>query len=289
MLLVTGFLLKCIGLKWIADILDDPGIGFETGRFNSIQSIYQYFLNWIVKQTLKKADLVITLYFMGRSLNKIYGVDTKHLKEISNGVLLDNFEINKLNVNKKKSGFLILYVGHVSWKRGLRLMCSVTLRLKDRIKFFKVMLVGPINPKEKESIMALVNAEGIDNHIVFTGEMPHKDVLKLLGEADVCLYPFPRTKVCEYVSPIKVFEYMAFGKPVIASNLEGIRPIVTHGKEGFLLDPNDDETWASVIYELYLNRIHKKKMGDRALQKVRQFNWNKINSLVINEIKTVLF
>ena len=70
---------------------------------------------------------------------------------------------------------------------------------------------------------------GLGDRLILTGRVPYERIPALLAAADVCLLPFHRVPATEHIVPIKLYEYMAAGKPVIASPLPGVQRDVGEG------------------------------------------------------------
>lgn len=74
--------------------------------------------------------------------------------------------------------------------------------------------------------------------VIFTGNVPYADVPKYIAAMDVCLIPFKDNDISHNAVPLKLFEYMACEKPVISTNLEGVKDSV--GNRIFYCDNSDD-------------------------------------------------
>jgi glycosyltransferase involved in cell wall biosynthesis len=64
---------------------------------------------------------------------------------------------------------------------------------------------------------------GLGDRLILTGRVPYQRIPGLLAAADVCLLPFNTVPATEHIVPIKLYEYMASGRPVVASPLPGVR------------------------------------------------------------------
>jgi glycosyltransferase involved in cell wall biosynthesis len=120
-------------------------------------------------------------------------------------------------------------------------------------------------------------AEGLSG-VTFTGPLPHEQIPACLAAADIGVAPFDvaahRPLAREfYWSPLKVFEYMAAGLPVVTPRLERLAHIVRDGREGVLYDPADPEGLAHAIERL-ASPDDRAAMGRAARERVVQhFSW----------------
>jgi glycosyltransferase involved in cell wall biosynthesis len=120
-------------------------------------------------------------------------------------------------------------------------------------------------------------AEGLTG-VTFTGPIPHDEMPALLAAADIGVAPFDVAahaplSIAFYWSPLKVFEYMASGLPVVAPAIDGIRRIVSDGREGLLYDPADPHALAAALERLG-DAGMRQRLGKAARARaVGDFSW----------------
>lgn len=138
------------------------------------------------------------------------------------GVNSKRFKINEQITTKKDSDeFVLFYHGSISEKRGIGYVVKAIAELDERYRkhiSFIVIGTGPGLAGLKE----LADRERISDRIVFKGLFPHEDIPGEIWKADCCICPLPDRPEWNVSSPIKVFEYMACGKPMI------LTPIPAH-------------------------------------------------------------
>ena len=287
LILVSGYFCKIIGKTWIADILDDPALGINkrtVGFRYNLGSVWQKFLYEINKQTLKFADAIVILKGMKETVTG-FNINESKFIEITNGV---NLITDPKKIKEDQAcDFNVVYVGLLARNRGI----STIIKAVELIKNIdcNIKLIGEFASTEEEVFLTdMVNKYNLNKRITFTGYIPHNEVLELINSASVCLYPFPSLSELEHVSPIKVFEYMAFGKPVIATNLSGVRIIIEDLYNGILIDPEDEQQLANAIRELKEDIDLRKQLGQNAFESVKHYSWENINSEIVcrlNELK----
>jgi len=114
--------------------------------------------------------------------------------------------------------------------------------------------------------------------VVFTGALPHARLPAALAAADIGVAPFDATRHAPlrlgfYWSPLKVFEYMAVGLPVVAPALPRLRRLVEHGHEGLLYNPDQPRALDQAIASLADPAV-RARMGQAARARVvRDFSW----------------
>jgi glycosyltransferase involved in cell wall biosynthesis len=121
------------------------------------------------------------------------------------------------------------------------------------------------------------DAEGLPN-VVLTGAVPHADMPACLAAADIGVAPFEMAaheplSLGFYWSPLKIFEYMAVGLPVVAPAVDRIPSLVAHGREGLLYDPAAPGALASALESL-ADPALRRSLGREARERaIREYSW----------------
>lgn len=119
-----------------------------------------------------------------------------------------------------------------------------------------------------------VTRYGIEDSVVFAGSIPHDLIPQYIGASDICVASFEDNEVTICKSPLKIVEYLASGKPIVASLVGEVRNMV--GGVGLLVEPGDYRTLADGIISLLGSRNHRlrQEMGFRARQRAEhRYNW----------------
>jgi glycosyltransferase involved in cell wall biosynthesis len=286
--LITGFLLRFFGFLWIADIWDDPKLTLENAKKSlnpwRVSILYHLLVFAIAKPIIKYAHCVL-LSLLPDALSE-YKIDTSKLVLITNGVDLDM--IKPIANITKRNFFSIFYVGHVNKIRGIdTVLSSASHLIRKDINKFKIILAGYATKKEKVWLLSEIKRLKLEENIDFLGELPHSKVLEEIAKADMCLFPFPRTKELDYIYPIKIFEYMAMGKAVVASELKGVASIISNGKNGLLFEPGNDSELCNAIMTLYNNIEKRKEIEKNAVKRSSLYSWVKVNQTIGKTINSL--
>lgn len=202
------------------------------------------------------------------------------------GVNVNNFSFN-LNKNDIKSLLclptdkkIILYSGSLKvydWK-------GVDIFLES-IKFFSenyyfVMVGG------KESSVEAIKSKYDYKNLFLTGYISHEKVPLYLKSADVLILPNKRGNIISecYTSPLKLFEYMASGVPIIASDLPSIREILNKDNS-FLFEANSVNNLSEKINFVLENEDEAEKRAKKAFEDVKKYTWKKRAENIVNFIK----
>ncbi|MDI4637446.1 MULTISPECIES: glycosyltransferase [Halomonadaceae] len=190
------------------------------------------------------ADAVITITEALKELMVSRGVDASKITVAPNCVHTELFSpldkdrelAKELGVSEKD--IVIGYIGSIVNYEGLDdLLGALALLVKDGVTNFKFLLVG--DGAVLDSLKHQVVSLGLQNYVIITGRVPHKEVQRYYSLVDIT--PFPRKPylVCEAVSPLKPFEAMASQKAVIVSSCAALTEIIQDGYNGVVFEKGD--------------------------------------------------
>jgi glycosyltransferase involved in cell wall biosynthesis len=163
---------------------------------------------------------------------------------------------------------LSIYTGRIDECAGAKLILEVAKLLKNE-KSLKFMIVG-------EGDAFTVSELSMCNNVILTGLVPKESVPDYLAAADIVLVPFPNNTAGHSFSPLKLFEALAMEKRVVASNLSGIREVISDGFEAVLVPP-DPARWASAVKKLAMKNteLAECKRSDRELVR-EKYDWGQL-------------
>src|ERR1043166_886165 len=170
---------------------------------------------------------------------------------------------------------LIVYAGSLYAGKG----GEEILLLADRLKEAKFVCIGG-REHEIAAFRERVRLQGLTN-IEFKGHVPHALVPGYLSAADILIAPFTENArdiagkvIIPFSSPLKLVEYMAAGKPIVASNIGAIPEVITHGENGLLVAPGNVDELVAAILLLLRDRALAECLGAAARANVRQYSWD---------------
>lgn len=131
---------------------------------------------------------------------------------------------------------IVAYAGQLyPWKGG-----DVFLRALMQLPGVRGLVIGGLEfERDLQETKRRARAYGVEDRLTFTGMTETAMVQARLREADVLVLPTIATPTARYSSPLKLFEYLAAGKPIVASDLPSIREIVRDGVHAHLVAPGD--------------------------------------------------
>jgi len=145
--------------------------------------------------------------------------------------------------------------------KGVGLLVDALAQCDDIV----LALVGGPDAMALQFKQHWLNAGAAPERFLYSGQIAPQTVPVYLRTFDLCTMPYPRHEFfATYVSPLKLFEYMAVGGTVIASDLPAIAEVVTHGETGYLIPPEDTQALRQAIEILRADVPLREQIGNKA-------------------------
>jgi glycosyltransferase involved in cell wall biosynthesis len=124
-----------------------------------------------------------------------------------------------------------------------------------------------------EALRGVAVAEGVHQHVCFTGSLSQREALDLVASAHVCLSPFYPTPILNSTSPTKLVEYMALGKPVVANHHPEQTKVINDSDGGLCVDWDETDFAAAIDFLLEQPDVAREKgMKARAYAETRSYS-----------------
>ncbi len=243
-------------------------------------------LRWRAKNMLRYnlavAACVVCVSEQSRShLITTWNVPAEKLMVISNGVDVQRFQPNSEARTEVRVGLgvdnitpMIVFVGSFhEWHDVSTLLDAFALVLTADPEV-RLFLVG--EGRQRQAMVHRVIDLGIDHAVHFTGRESHAEIPRLIAAADIAVAPVPQMEQNLWLSPMKLFEYMASGTAVVASNVGQLAHVVKDGRNGLLVPPGDAEAMAVALKRLIDNADLRARLGQQARQDaVNNHSWER--------------
>lgn len=167
----------------------------------------------------------------------------------------------------------LVYAGRFSTDRGLLVIAAALQRLAQQGLHPQLRLLGAwTNPAEEQAFAAA--ARGLEAQIEHAGWVPFEHVAAQLRQCDIALAVLQPIERYVAALPVKLFEYMACGLPVVISDFPANRQIVAGADCGLLVDPADVDAVAAALVRLLADPAEARRLGDNGRRAfVAQYNW----------------
>jgi glycosyltransferase involved in cell wall biosynthesis len=172
---------------------------------------------------------------------------------------------------KRGKAHLITYVGNMAPQDGVDHAVRALAILRQRREDWHAVFVG--GGDSAPEIQRLALQLGLDDLVEFTGFLRKPDVVRILTTSDVCLAPEPRTAINDASTMIKIAEYMAMERPIVAYDLTESR--FTAGPAALYATANDPAIFAGCIDQLLSDPERRAEMGEIGRARVEAaFSWD---------------
>jgi glycosyltransferase involved in cell wall biosynthesis len=211
-----------------------------------------------------------------RIINK--GIPINNITVVSNTPELDLFA-KHLAINSgsipRRNRFNLLYVGYITHLRGLDVVIKGLPNLIENIPNINLTIVG--DGSHLPNLKKLTQDMKLESYIDFTGWLDFKYIPSIISKCDVGIIPHCSNDHTNSTIPNKLFDYMAFGKPVIVSDAKPLKRIVEETGCGIVFKSEDPDDFSRKLISLaQTSTSEKAQMGKRGQQAVSEFyNWEK--------------
>lgn len=217
----------------------NPNIGIKLAKKYKMPFIYysidenfrlvpQKYFRWLAKYiegaNTKNADKVISINEGLREYTIQMGANPENTAVIRAGVDLERFSSASGDVIREKYGFneedvVLFFMGWLYAFSGLKEVA--TELAKSEYKKFKLLILG--KGDLWDDLQIIKKDLGLDCRLITVDWSPYEEVPAYIAASDICILPAHNNDIMMNIVPIKMYEYMAAGKPVIATNLPGLK------------------------------------------------------------------
>ncbi|MEO8347723.1 MAG: glycosyltransferase family 4 protein [Acidobacteriota bacterium] len=192
--------------------------------------------------------------------------------EVPNGVDPDRFHPGLAPARAKKAGeFVVGFVGSLKPWHGLSVLAEAFELYSGRERGARLLVVG--GGVGQETLESEISSHGLAEKTVFTGAVSPDEVPGWLASMDAAAAPY-RALSDFYFSPLKLYEYMAAGLPVVASGIGQISEAIEDDRTGLLCPPGDASAFAAAFERLSRSTDLRARLGEAARKNVlRNHTW----------------
>ena len=252
---------------------------------------FSMFNNWI-EQTIKFADRFVTVSEnLKERLSIVYKIKEDKIEVIKNGVDLSIF--HPRNLLRKGNRIRIGFVGRFSEEKGVDILIESIKNILKNYDNIDFTLVIPDVNNIGQNMLSLNSYRSrlFDLHkrhkkriYIIDKSLTHHELAKVYNSVDIYIQP----SYYETFS-LTVLEAMACGKPIIATNVGGLKELVRNGKEGMLIDPKKPDQLEKAIAKLISSPNLIKSLGDNAYRRAQNYSWEKTGQELFKFYKGLIF
>ena len=269
----TAWFVRALNVDFIMEVHELPAGRFQNLLMRRILSASRLRTAVFISEELRKS----LLRRMGDRLARQTAVvahDGADLDEFPSSLSRDE---SRRKLHLPEGAFMAGYAGSLFEGRGLEVILEVSRVLKDVL----FVIVGG-ERGQADRLKRKVKETGLANVLVI-GFVPHRMVPVYLAAFDELLMPYQEAvrthqkkhDIASCMSPLKMFEYMAAGRPIVASRLKVIGEILEDRRNAILVPSDSVTEWAGAIRTLRDNESLSRTIGEQARDDVRKYSWDK--------------
>jgi len=271
---------------------------FEVNGLPSIELKYHYpgldpgLLSKIKEQeiaTLHLSDAIICPSRVTRDYIASLGINRNRVTVIPNGVSASDFSPSPLPAREGRTP-VMLYIGTLADWQGLEIVIKALPKILEQ-QAVRLQIVGRGRSRQRKLLAKQIRKLGIEEHIIVQPAVPHHEIPALISQSDICVAPLGLNdrNVTQGACPIKILEYMASARPLLASNMPIVRELVREDVDGLLFSPNDPDDLArqalTLLNDIELSKRLSETASKRALTK---FTWHESQKKLVKAYEKLI-
>lgn len=250
--------------KIVLDIRD-PMPEFIATKFSlSMSSPFIRFVDYIEVFFAKMFDSVITV-------NEIIQEDLQY-NGVESCVVMNSTPLEEKNFKPvEKDGFKIVVASIVVSPRDFKTIMDAVKIVKERIPDVRLEIVG--GGDMLGSLKENASSEGISEFVRFYGWREHEFALERIAGSDACYIPLGKLPLYDISTPHKLFEYAAYGKPMIVPRLRGLQSMLKED-ECYFFTPGNVQEVANILVRIHDDPVKAAEVGEKASRLTGEYNWD---------------
>jgi glycosyltransferase involved in cell wall biosynthesis len=285
-------LLRCVfRFKYVVEV---NGLAPVEMKINSVSKGWIFFITLMERIIYKLADqVVVPSALISDYLCRNYGVKEDSVLVVTNGANpkysrpMDMVECrNQLGL--PPDGNYLVFVGSLKQWHGIdRLVPLMPALVKDNPNLH-LLIVG--DGEKKDDLKKMIDDEQLNRNITLAGRVPFERVPIYINAGDICLAPYFEEGLNETgISPLKIFEYMACGKPIITNPVGGLDALFREHDIGVMIHSMNPNDWEEPIKNLLGDPEKMKTLGDNGYRAVKMhYSWEAICNKIMMSLERIV-
>lgn len=272
---LAGLILRSPASRWVADVLDDPALEVRNAQQRRwrVKTAVLCVRDRLMRSILPRADLIVTIGTAGSNalpslLSSRYAVAPGRIFPLPQAIAVPRISGAPGAIKDTHDHLIIFYVGWVSVLRGIDTLITAVDLLRTRGIPAELRLAGAIKRGDEKTKTAIDQRD----YVTYLGSLPSASIREEVMNADVCCCPFPDREELDCVQPVKVLEFLALGRPIVASRTTGISALIEDGKSGILAIPGSSESFAAGIEAIFRDGALADRLSRGARDRAAQFD-----------------
>lgn len=253
-----------------------------------INRIYGQFIHKWELKCAGEYDLIIT------TEENVYNKFAGHLKRNNVEVIYNytdhNADADPDSLSYKDKIYDAIYCGGIKTNRYAYQIIEAVRVAKSRSRDIRVLFIGPVtDPGLKSGLLRKIRSYGLEDNVFLHDPVPYNQIGEYYRKSRIGLAVFLDNPVHNIILPIKIFEYMAFGLPVVCSDFGHLARYTRINKTGITLDPSDPEAICNAILELKDDRKKYEVFSRNGIQAVKEkYSWKYMEQKLLKIYRDLL-
>lgn len=242
---------------------------------------WQYFEEKYIKKSYR--TIVVTQMAADYYIDK-YDVSSDKFITVPNTVRKEFFDDPDLNtkiIKRYEKDFMLLYLGDTGVRRGTLLLLEAVNKLKEEIPNLKLVLVG--NSKSDSVLRNYIKKNNLENYVEMLGWQDFSLFPSYIYASKIGFSPLLRNAHHDTTYANKIFQYLAFKKPVIVSDSTAQAELIRQENCGLVFENNSSKDLSLKIINLYKDNVFYSKLSENAEETIRvRYNWSETSKGMLN-------
>ena len=235
-------------IPWIYEVRSFHEHTWTNDHFQAETSIHTKLRMDKENSLMQKANHVVTISESMKEAIIKRGIPEKKITVVPNAVDTSYFKPKKKNtklINSLgiKSKSVIGYISNMSYREGHDVLIKAFKTISKEVTDAILLLVG--SGRERENLEKLVNELGLEEKVIFTGNVDHSSIKEYYALIDLFVVPRRRDYAADLVTPLKPYEAMGMKIPLLMSDRAALKEIIGEDR-GFIFKTEDEEDLAKV-------------------------------------------
>jgi glycosyltransferase involved in cell wall biosynthesis len=279
-------------MEWIATLLkyvfrfkyvvEVNGLAPVEMKINAVSENWIALVTFMERIIYKLSDQVVVPSVLIRDyLCRNYGVKEDSVLVVSNGANPEfSRPMDKVDCRNQlglpPDGSYLVFVGSLKKWHGIDQLVPLMPALVKDNPGLLLLIVG--DGEKKDDLKQWINEKQMSQHIILAGRVPFEQVPVYINAGDICLAPYFEERLNETgISPLKIFEYMACGRPIITNPVGGLDALFREHEVGVMIHSMNPGDWEKPIKDLLGDPEKMKILGDNGYRAVQtHYSWGAI-------------
>lgn len=226
-------------------------------------------------------------------LVRLYSVPESKISVINNGANTDvfkplNSEQTRVKLQLENSKRYVCFVGNLAAWQGVEFLIHASPLILKKCPDAHFLVVGDGVMKDK--LIEITSRLGLSDKFTFTGRILYEQVPLYINASDVCVAPFIKERNSKIgLSALKTYEYLACGKPIVASSISGVKDLIESSGAGISVTPEDPEKLATAVVRLLLDEDTRALMGEKGRRYVvENHSWDGVARKIMDMCRDIV-